>query len=171
MCTEQSYAVVFKDLEDRHRKCQEEVKRATDELNMLTQMLASLRQFMPNAQQDLPLAPQAHSVHDGKGSPGTKNGIYSGLSTRWAILYLLAENATSPMGRSEIAKALTDGGITSAAQSFASNVSAVLSGMANERKEVEQEASGGYQITDHGRDVWEGVKRTPQWNSRVPLAA
>ena len=96
------------------------------------------------------------------------SGSYSGLSTRWAILFLLAENSDGmPMGRGEIAKALTDGGITSSAQSFASNVSAVLSGMANDRKEVEQVTGGGYQITAHGRDVWEGIKRTAQWGSRI----
>ena len=171
MSTERSYAIVLKDLEDRQRRCQEQVKRFTEELNSITQMITGLRQFILPSQ-DLPLSQSVQFTNglEPEAAVTEKSGMYSGLSTRWAILYLLAENTTIPMGRSEIAKALTDGGIMSNAQSFASNVSAVLSGMANERKEVEQVESG-YQITDHGREVWQGVKRTPQWNARTAYPA
>ena len=71
------------------------------------------------------------------------------------------------------AQALTDGGTTSNAQNFSSNVSAILSGMVNQRHEVQQATDGGYEITDHGREVWQGIRRTSQWNARqaTPIAS
>jgi len=89
---------------------------------------------------------------------------YAGMSVRWAILYLLSGKEQA-MTTDEIADVLKNGGVTSNAQRFAGNVSAILSGMRNERQEVEQVAEG-YRITQHGRDVWEGIKRTPQWVER-----
>lgn len=173
MSTSDSYSIVLKDLEDRQRRCLEEIQRWSLEQKTIAQTITSLRQISLT-QEVLPFAiPQRNEVSSTVPQhsslvPGL--AVYSGLSTRWAILYLLAEHATGPLGRSEIAKALVDGGITSTAQSFASNVSAVLSGMVNDRKEVEQVENAGYRITGHGREVWEGVKRTPQWASRTSIS-
>jgi hypothetical protein len=180
MSMERSYDNVLRDLEGKHRHCAEEIKRLTAEEKSLFQAINILRQIHAGTQQEV-LPFTNGNAHTGNTNvapiPKQDNplprasGQYGGLSTRWAILYLLAEFAAEPMGRSEIAKALTEGGITSSAQSFASNVSAVLSGMANDRKEVVQVENGGYQITEHGREVWEGVKRTPQWASRAIYVA
>jgi hypothetical protein len=74
------------------------------------------------------------------------------------------------MGTAEIAAALRDGGITSSAQNFTSNVSAVLSGMVNQRREIEQ-ADNGFQITEQGRTVWDGIKHTSQWLNRQEAPA
>ncbi len=52
------------------------------------------------------------------------------------MLALLAEDANGPLTTGEIADALQAGGMISNARSFASNVSAVLSGMNHEKKEV-----------------------------------
>jgi hypothetical protein len=170
----ESYEQVLNDLETRHRRCSEELK-------MLDGMISNLRQFI--APQRLPLAtpspqPQLRQVPVGGSAPPRigpasgppKQGKYSHMSVRWAILYLLAEHSPEPMGRTEIAEALRAEGITSNAQSFASNVSAVLSVMAKERAEVEQ-VETGFQITPHGREVWENIKHTPQWMSRPALSA
>jgi len=92
------------------------------------------------------------------------------MSVRWAILYLLAEYASGPMGTAEIAKALEEGGITSRGQNFRSNVSAIVSVMVNQRQELEQ-SGDGYQITQHGLDVWGGIKQTPQWLTRATIAS
>ncbi len=166
MSTEQSYDIVFRDLEARHRRYTEEIERLTEEQGAVAQTLIHLRQFCKSTQESLPFQNSRRGFESTALTAARTVGSYSGLSTRWAILYLLAENSSEALGRAEIAKALTEGGITSTARSFASNVSAVLSGMANERNEVEQVGSGGFQITAHGRDVWEGVKRTPQWSAR-----
>ena len=74
------------------------------------------------------------------------------------------------MGTAEISAALRAGGITSNAQNFTSNVSAVLSGMVNQRREIEQ-ADNGFQVTEQGRAVWDGIKHTPQWLNRQDTAA
>lgn len=168
-----SYEEVLGDLEARRQRC-------ADELKMLDGMISNLRQFItlqhpqPNSGV-LPLQPRPFTAHNPAlassggipDSSGEKK--YFNMSVRWAILYLLAD-ASEPMGRAEIAEALSAGGITSNALSFASNVSAVLSVMAKERDEVEQMESG-FRITAHGREVWEGIKRTPQWASRAALLA
>ena len=174
MSTEQSYSVVLRDLEERHHKYEEEITRKIQERDTLAGIIKNLRLFMLSSQQSLPFIHSRPIPDADLGCPPSKDeqavGIYTNLSTRWAILYLLGEIAPNEvMGRSDIAKMLTDGGITSSAQNFASNVSAVLSGMVNERKEVEQ-VDGGFRITGHGRDVWEGIKQTPQWRSRNSVA-
>ena len=175
MSTEQSYEVVLKDLEEKHHHCGEMIQRYTDEQKALVEAISTIRRFVPTTQEALPFPSPAREtvtqervsrkVMPPPAAPGF--GIYSGISTRWAILFLFAENATGPMGRTDIAKVLTDGGITSNAQSFASNVSPVSSGMAKERNEVEQVGDSGlYQITEHGREVWNGIKLSAQWRSR-----
>ena len=176
MSTDQGYDIVLKDLEDRQRLCTEEIHRRTEEQKMLGQMISNLRQFISSASQSTPVpqqAPRSVNATEPRPSAAPRAAVYSGMSVRWAILYLLAENATGPMGRSEIAQALTDGGTTSNAQNFSSNVSAILSGMVNQRHEVQQATDGGYEITDHGREVWQGIRRTSQWNARqaTPIAS
>jgi hypothetical protein len=158
MSIDQSYEHVLNDWQAHRQRC-------ANELKMLDGMIGNLRQFISAQPATAVSSHTTDSV-----STGQK---YTGMSVRWAILYLLAEHTTSPTGRAEIAKALREGGITSNAQDFASNVSAVLSTMVNERREVEQVQDSGYQITQHGREVWAGIKRTPQWSSRVvtPIAS
>lgn len=134
------YQAVLNDLEQRRQRCQKELAE-------LDRAIAFMRK---------PLPPQAHSVYSGK---------YSNMSVRWAILNLLAEDAVAPMPTSEIAEALQKGGISSRGKSFSSNVSAVLSQMTKEREETEQVGSG-YCISEHGREVWEGIKNTEQYQNR-----
>jgi hypothetical protein len=90
---------------------------------------------------------------------------YGGMSVRWAILRLLAEDLKEAIVGPAITSALQTGGSESSSPNFARNVSAVLRTMANERQEVEQ-SEAGYLITPHGQDVWAAIKRSPQWLSR-----
>lgn len=165
MSTEQSYDIVLKDLEERYRRCTEEQK-------MLSEMIANLRRFVASSGSPR-LAPPQPTPFRPTVAPtiaAPTAGKFSGMSVRWAILYLLSETS-GPLGTSEIAETLSKGGITSNAQRFAGNVSAVLSGMVNQRHEVEQIGSG-YQITDQGRAAWEAIRRSPQWASRAtPMAS
>jgi hypothetical protein len=89
--------------------------------------------------------------------PITVNGKYSGMSNRWAILSLLAEDATSPLSTGDIADALLAGGITSEGKSFSGNVSAVLSKMNHDRKEIVSR-SQGWIITEVGKQAWIAIK-------------
>jgi hypothetical protein len=146
--TEKHYQAVLDDLEQRRKRCQKELAE-------LDQTIAVVRRVLPN-QSTLFSNGTSHAARPGK---------YMGISVRWAILNLLAEDAVSPMPTGEIADALRRGGISSTSKSFNANVSAVLSDMTNTRKETEQ-AGNGYQISDHGRDVWEGIKRTEQYQNR-----
>ena len=135
------YQAVLNDLEQRRQHCQKELAE-------LEQAIAFMRK---------PFPPQAaHNVYPGK---------YSNMSVRWAILNLLAEDAAAPMPTSEVAEALQEGGISSRGKNFSSNVSAVLSQMTRERNETEQ-VGGGYRISEHGREVWEGIKNTEQYQTR-----
>src|SRR4051794_20397098 len=124
MSIEQNYSIVLKDLEARRQHC-------VEELQMLDQMIAGLRRFTarttPNATMDLKEAPSVIPSAITEKPPTSR--VFAGLSVRWAILCLLAEYAQGPLGTAEIAQALRDGGITSNAQNFNGNVSAVLSGM------------------------------------------
>ena len=89
--------------------------------------------------------------------PIIQNGRYSGMSTRWAILMLLSEDATRPLSTGEIAEALQAGGIASSARNFAGNVSAVLSGMNHEKNEVIA-GTNGWAISENGKNAWIHIK-------------
>jgi hypothetical protein len=94
---------------------------------------------------------------------------YDGMSVRWAILGLLAEDpaAVGGMTTPEMTAAITAGGFRSpAAKNFAANVSAVVSDMVKKKLELELIADGKYAITPYGREVWEGIKRNPQYRYR-----
>ena len=166
MSIDQNYDLILKDLESKRLRC-------ADELKMLDQLISNLRSFVirtatVSPHTDVTPSPQPPvPVPDGQ-TP--TNRCYAGMSVRWAILNLLCEHASGAMGTAEIAAALRDGGITSSAQNFTSNVSAVLSGMVNQRREIEQ-ADNGFQITEQGRTVWDGIKHTPQWLNRQDATA
>lgn len=92
---------------------------------------------------------------------------YAGISVRWALLCLMAEHVTEAIGTTEMAEALKAGGVRSSGANFNANVSAVVSDMARKRAELEAVAEGKYRVTDHGREVWDGIKRNPQYRYRI----
>jgi hypothetical protein len=114
--------------------------------------ISALRRLIPSDTRE-ELAPhettsEAPSIHPGK---------YAGMSVRWSVLNLLAEDSTRPMGTGEIAEALERGGIISNGKNFAANVSAVLSNMNNERREV-LSTDNGWVISDVGRQAWAHIR-------------
>lgn len=119
--------------------------------------VAALRRLMPtegisspkDSQQSLPIVP---------------NGKYAGMSTRWAVLNLLSEDASSPLTTGQIAEALVTGGMISGAKSFAGNVSAVLSGMNHDKQEVTS-GPNGWEITDKGKNAWIHIKASREWKA------
>ena len=96
-------------------------------------------------------------------------GPFSGMSVRWAILKLLAEDGGTPMATGDIAKKLEEGGVKSKGQRFASIVSAVLSDMRNNKGEVETVADGLYLLTQKGHEVWDTIKKSARY--RHPASA
>ena len=91
-------------------------------------------------------------------------GIYAGISVRWAVLLFLAEYTNGPQPLATIADALRDGGSTTKAQSFNSNVSAVLSQMVSKGEVIKYD--DGFALTDHGKVVWHGIKNSEKFINR-----
>lgn len=143
----QNYATILKDLEDRHRSVLEviqDVSRLKDEAKMLSQMIATTKRFLHPSQ------------------VVASNGTLAGLSVRWSILYLLAENK-SKLKMSDLVAKLQEGGITSSAQNFTGNVAAILSDMNHRRKEVKN-VEGVYEVTPDGANAWKSIKKTSKWS-------
>src|SRR5258708_10837771 len=98
------------------------------------------------------------------------SGKYAGMIVRWAILNLLAEDATAPMTTGDIAEALLSGGIISNGKSFSGNVSAVLSGMNNDRSEVIA-GENGWVITPTGRSAWTHISAKRQAEKQIMISS
>jgi len=98
---------------------------------------------------------------------------YAGMSVRWGILNLMADSGVDQLGTTNIADALIAGGVRSNGQNFNANVSAVVSEMHRKKNELEPgDADGTYRITQHGREVWESIKHTPQYRfGRLAVAS
>jgi|SRR5271157_347088 len=154
------YNAVMRDLEQRISRCEQEMRGYRETLSQIRKLAS--------AQTSLFVSAPTSNVP----SVAVSQARYSGMSVRWAILCLLAEDAPKPLGTGEIARILTDGGITSRGAKFSSNVSAVLSGMKTREPapEVEDAENGGYRLTQHGRDVWNGIKLTAQYQNRLSSA-
>jgi len=119
--------------------------------------VVALRRLMP--EEESPRAKDSQQV-----LPMASNGRYTGMSTRWAILALLSEDAIVPMTTGQIAEALQAGGMTSGGKSFAANVSAVLSGMKGEKQEVIA-SPDGWIISEKGKDAWAHIKASRNRNA------
>jgi hypothetical protein len=143
MANKEQYRAVLDDLMKQRSELQYKIGE-------IDSAVSALRRLMPNepitteksSQQVLPIEGQ---------------GRYFGMSTRWAILWLLSEDATAPMTTGEIADALQAGGMLSTARSFAGNVSAVLSGMNHEKGEV-LSGPNGWAISEKGKSAWIHIK-------------
>ena len=90
---------------------------------------------------------------------------FDGMSVRWAILKYYNEFATDADGRgtTEIAEALTSGGVRSGSQNFVANVSAVVSVMKG-REELEF-VDGKYRLTTRGRETWQTIKTSRKYRT------
>jgi hypothetical protein len=136
------YRAVLDDLQSQRNVLQYRIKE-------IDTAITSLHRLIPeDAKTALP-TPSMPSVS----SAVVPHGKYAGMSVRWAILNLLAEDATAPMTTGDIAEALLSGGIQTSGKSFSGNVSAVLSGMNHDRSEVSA-GEKGWVITPSGRSAW-----------------
>ena len=129
------YRAVLDDLQKQRNEFQFKIQEIDTAMSSLHRLIpASAKDELPTpSMPNLPVAQVA-------------TGKYSGMSVRWAVLNLLAEDATASMTTGEIAEALIRGGIVSQGKSFSGNVSAVLSGMNHDRKEVVSDGNGGWTL-------------------------
>lgn len=172
------YRAVFVDLQDRREKLALELQKVDASLAVLSGLLANSQPQMPQPAVVAPpttvSAPQAApvpSVAAFQASPLTSlppvpaHLRYANISVRLAVLSLMAEHAPEPLRTAEIVEALIAGGARQGGQNYSSNVSAVVSDMTKKKGELSVE-DGKYTITDHGRDVWAGIKRSPTYKYR-----
>jgi hypothetical protein len=136
------YRAVLDDLQKQRNEFQYRIKE-------IDTAITSLHRLIPEAAKNELPTPAMPNVP----SALVPHGKYAGMSVRWAILNLLAEDATAPMTTGDIADALVKGGIVSNGKSFSGNVSAVLSGMNHDRSEVSA-GEKGWVITPNGRSAW-----------------
>jgi hypothetical protein len=146
------YRAVLNDLQSQRNLYQFKIQE-------IDNAISSLHRLIPeDAKDELPapamVNPSAAVVVRGK---------YAGMSVRWAILNLLAEDANHPMSTGEIAVALQQGGITSSGKNFAGNVSAVLSDMSRTRGEAVSN-DDGWVITEIGKSAWAHISARRQAN-------
>ena len=93
-----------------------------------------------------------------------KQGPFAAISVRWSVFLFLAEYAHGPETSGVIADALRAGGSVSQAISFNSNVSAVLSQMAN-KGEVEK-VGDRFSLTRKGMEAWQGISQSEKFINR-----
>jgi hypothetical protein len=155
------YQAVLGDLELRRTRCQKELLE-------LEQTITGIRKLVSKSA-SLFMATPVNSA------PAEDEGViaemrrYAGMSVRWAILKLFSEHAPGPLKSSEIAQFLASGGIVSKGKDFTANVSAVISNMVKERKEMEP-AEDGYRLTDNGNLAWAAIKHSPKYVNRASSA-
>lgn len=151
---------------DQYRAVLEDLMKQRREydfkIHEIENAVAALRRLMPA--EDIPTQPDSRQL-----LPLIHNGKYVGMSTRWAVLWLLTEDATGPLTTGQIADALQAGGMVSNARSFASNVSAVLSGMNHEKGEVVSKG-GTWTISEKGRDAWVHIKASRERKEVITIS-
>jgi hypothetical protein len=153
------YRAVLDDLQKQRNEFQYRIKE-------IDTAITSLHRLIPEAAKSELPTPAMPSVQ----SATVPQGKYAGMSVRWAILNLLAEDAIAPMTTGDIADALLKGGILTTGKSFSGNVSAVLSGMNHDRSEVTA-SENGWVITPNGRSAWTHISAKRQAQQQLMISS
>jgi hypothetical protein len=153
------YRAVLDDLQNQRNVLQYRIKE-------IDTAITSLHRLIPNEAKDELPTPAMPNIQ----RADVPQGKYAGMSVRWAILNLLAEDATAPMATGDIAEALLKGGIVSKGKSFSGNVSAVLSGMNHDRQEVVFQGDG-WVITETGKSAWTHISAKRQAEKQFMLSS
>jgi hypothetical protein len=159
------YQAVLRDLELRRSRCQRE-------LGELEQTIAGIRKLVSTTASLFAGKPLV-ITNTGEDESRTvqEDKKYAGMSVRWGVLKLMAEEAIEPLKTAQMAIRLVNGGMSSSGKDFASNVSAVVSDMVNKRKELEPaEEPSTYRLTDTGKLAWAAIKHSPRYLNR-PVSA
>jgi hypothetical protein len=162
------YQAVLRDLELRRSRVQKELVELEQTIGGIKKLLSTTASLFASTPVASPsaaplLQPQTAVQEDKK---------FAGMSVRWGILKLLAEESLGPLKTSQMANRLVNGGMQSGGKDFGGNVSAVVSDMVNKRKELEPaEEAGTYRLTDNGRLAWAAIKHSPRYVNRADVAS
>jgi|HubBroStandDraft_2_1064218.scaffolds.fasta_scaffold18077_3 hypothetical protein len=159
------YQSVLRDLETRRNRYQKELADIEQTIGGIKRIISTTASLFVST--PIPASIETPLAH-GDGNVVAEMKKYAGMSVRWAVLRLLAEDAPGPLKTVEIAALLSSGGISSASMNFAGNVSAVVSDMVNKRKELESAEDSSYRLTDNGRAAWAAIKHSPKYVNRSP---
>lgn len=148
-----SYEAVLNDLELERSEALQQISALQAHLKELQHSIATLTRRLNS---DAP----ASSSSIPSTAPSKR---YAAMSTRWAILDLLAES--EPKTTAEIAESLKAAGIETRAVNFANNVSAVLTTTMKEqhKEEVRQLSDGRWELTENGKSAIEHIRTTPKF--------
>jgi hypothetical protein len=162
------YQAVLRDLELRRSRCKQELDELDNTIGGIKKLLSNQASLFVASPAPSPTANIAFKIAATAGASEVRidHSRFSGMSVRWGILKLLAENAGVSPTAAEIAQTLAEGGMNSKGKDFGSNVSAVLSDMKNKRSEVAN-AGGQWALTATGHHAWEAIKATPQYRERI----
>jgi hypothetical protein len=149
-----SYEAVLGDLELERNEILQQVSALQARLKELHHSIATLNRR---------ISPDAPSSSSSLSSTAPSNR-YAFMSTRWAILDLLADS--QPKTTAEIAAALQAAGIQTRAAVFANNVSSVLSTtMKEQHKEVRPLPDGKWELTENGKSAIEHIRTTGRFQA------
>jgi hypothetical protein len=151
------YRQTLLDLQSRRSVCIDELKKLDSAIGALSATMTAAALIAP-APPPPPIA-----------KPSDWKQRFSNMSVRWAVLNLFAEHSglgsssNQPMTSAEVSAALLDGGNVKALRP---TVSAVISDMVNQRKELTADEGGGYALTDNGRAAWSAIAHSSRYLNR-----
>jgi len=153
------YQAVLRDLEQRRNRCQKE-------LEQIDQTITGMRKLLATSASLFAATPMPSASDLIEAIPPYPSRKYAGISVRWALLKLMAEEETQPLKVTDMAERLVDGGVTSKGKDFAGNVAAVVSNMVKERKELEPAEGNTYKLSIGGKLAWASIKNSPKYINR-----
>jgi hypothetical protein len=153
------YQQTLHDLQTRRSSCLGELKK-------LDSAISALSATMTAAALIAPAPPPPPPPHIAK--PSDWKQRFANMSVRWAILKLFAHSALDfdgdhPLTSAEVSAELLEGGNMKALRP---TVSAVISDMVNQRKELISNEAGGYTLTDNGRAAWSAIAHSSRYLNR-----
>jgi hypothetical protein len=154
-----TYQRTLQDLQSRRSNCLEELQKLDSAITALSATMSATALIAP--------APPPPPVHIAKPSDWKRR--FANISVRWAVLKLFAEHLPIGMGietamtSAEVSASLLEGGNDKASKA---NVSAVISDMVNQRKELVATENGGYALTDNGRAAWSAIAHSSRYLNR-----
>jgi hypothetical protein len=139
---------VYEHLERKRMRLKKEYDEVEETLAGVRREIAVFRNVQPQ------LFPEADRP---------QRAMFQNISMRWAILWLLSENAAGPATTPNVADLLRDGGFAER-PNFNSIVSAILSQMVGKGEVAKTD--GGYVLTHNGASAWDAIRRSDKFLNR-----
>jgi hypothetical protein len=147
------YAAVLADMGRRKQRLEAELAELDTAIQAIRRLVALTGENGSESHESRP------SLQPAQPKPASQlPRSYAGISVRWAVLWHLSEEASSPEKTGEIASALLAGGFQSKASNFSNLVSGVLSLM-KQKGEISTTEDGSHMISDEGRRTWQLIRQ------------